>query len=72
MSELLAHLLAPYSTNAAAQKLDLKAQTLRAALCRDGHYMGVVPRKRGNRFLAWPADQIDRLAAGLPLDQEAA
>lgn len=53
-----------YSTEQAAAVLQLQPQTLRAALCRDGHYCSVVPSKRANRFLAWPADQIERLAAG--------
>lgn len=53
-----------YSTEQAAAALHIKPQTLRAALCRDGHYAGVRPRKLPSRFLAWPADQIERLAAG--------
>lgn len=56
-----------YTTDVAAQRLGLRPQTLRAAVCSAGHYGGVTPRKRGNRMLAWPADQIDRVAAGLPL-----
>lgn len=60
-----------YTTDAAARRLGLRPQTLRASVCRDGHYGGCRPRKRGNRMLAWPADQIDRIAAGLPpTDQE--
>ncbi len=55
-----------YTTESAAQRLGLRPQTLRAAVCRDGHYGGTRPLKRGNRMLAWPADQIDRIAAGLP------
>jgi hypothetical protein len=53
-----------YSTDEAAAVLKVRPQTLRAALCRDGAYCGVMPAKRRNRFLAWPADPIDALAAG--------
>lgn len=53
-----------YSTEQAAAALHIRPQTLRAALCRDGHYFGVRPRKLPSRFLAWPADAIERLTAG--------
>jgi hypothetical protein len=52
------------STTEAAALLKIKPQTLRAALCRDSHYLGVRPIKSANRFLHWPADQIQRLANG--------
>lgn len=53
-----------YSTEQAAAVLHVRPQTLRAALCRFGHYYNVVPFKRLNRFLAWPAEQIDAIAHG--------
>lgn len=53
-----------YSTEQAAAALHVKPQTLRAAVCRAGHYCNVRPLKLANRFLGWPADQIERLAAG--------
>lgn len=53
-----------YSTEEAARRLHVKPQTLRAALCRDGHYLGVVPRKMFNRMLDWPADKIDARVNG--------
>jgi hypothetical protein len=53
-----------YSTDEAAAVLKVKPQTLRAALCRDGAYQGVRPLKARNRFLLWPAAEIERLAAG--------
>ena len=53
-----------YSTEQAAAALHVRPQTLRAAICRDGHYAGVRPRKLPSRFLAWPAEQIDALTAG--------
>lgn len=52
------------STEQAAAALHVKPQTLRAAVCREGHYAGIRPRKLPSRFLAWPADAIDRLTAG--------
>ena len=52
------------STEQAAAALHIRPQTLRAALCRDGHYFGIRPVKLPNRLLAWPADAIDRLLNG--------
>ena len=53
-----------YSTEQAAAALHVRPQTLRAALCRDGHYFGVRPVKLPNRMLAWPREAIERLTAG--------
>ena len=47
-----------------AAALHIRPQTLRAALCRDGHYFGVRPIKLPNRMLAWPAEGIERLLSG--------
>ena len=52
------------STEEAAARLKVKPQTLRAALCRDGHYLNARPSKSANRFLLWKAVDIERLAAG--------
>jgi hypothetical protein len=52
------------STEEAAALLKVKPQTLRAAFCRDGHYLGARPAKSANRFLKWNAADIQRLAAG--------
>ena len=52
-----------YSTDEAAAILKVKPQTLRAALCRDGHYFGIRPIKSPNRFLLWPAEAIEALLA---------
>lgn len=49
------------STEELAALLRLKPQSLRAALCRDGHYFGLRPRKLPNGRLLWPADAIERL-----------
>ena len=51
-------------TAEAADLLRIRPQTLRRALCLQGHYFGIRPRKLPSRFLAWPADAIDRLTAG--------
>lgn len=65
-----AHILSAYSTEDAARILNVKPQTLRAALCRDGAYQGLRPLKRSNRFLAWPADGIEALARGERIESE--
>jgi hypothetical protein len=52
------------STEEAAARLKIKPQTLRAALCRDSHYMGARPLKSANRFLLWSTEEIERLANG--------
>ncbi|MDP2833828.1 MAG: hypothetical protein Q8Q28_11180 [Pseudomonadota bacterium] len=52
------------TTEALASRLGIKPQTLRANLCRHGHYFGLRPVKTPNRFLLWPADSVDRLTAG--------
>ena len=51
-------------TAEAADRLRIRPQTLRRALCLQGHYFGIRPRKLPSRFLAWPAEAIDRLTAG--------
>ncbi|HQE19875.1 MAG TPA: hypothetical protein PK607_15355 [Aggregatilineales bacterium] len=52
------------STEQAAAILKVKPQTLRAALCRDGHYMGLRPSKLPNRFLLWDASAVNSLLSG--------
>jgi len=54
----------PLTTEALAIRLGIRPQTLRAALCRNGHYYGLRPVKCPNRFLLWPADAVARLTAG--------
>lgn len=53
-----------YSTDELAALLKVKGQTVRAGYCRDGHYQSLVPIKARNRYLLWPADAADRIAAG--------
>lgn len=52
-----------YPTDEAANILGLRPDTLRAALCRNGHWCGIRPIKLPNRRLLWPADQVDALLA---------
>ncbi len=59
-----ASILRTLSTEQAAAALHVKPQTLRAALSRDGHYMGLRPSKLPNRFLLWDASAIDALLNG--------
>lgn len=62
MSETLASLLRPWlSTEQLAATPHLKPQSLRAAICRSGHYFGLQPRKMLNGRLLWPADSLERL-----------
>jgi hypothetical protein len=46
--------------------LGIKPQTIRAALCRHGHYYGIRPIKLPNGRLLWPADAIARLTSEQP------
>ena len=52
------------STEQAAAALHIRPQTLRAALCRDGHYFGIRPVKLPNGRLLWDAAEVERLASG--------
>lgn len=49
------------STAEAADLWKVQPQTLRAAICRDGHYFGIRPIKAKNRFLLWPENEVNRL-----------
>lgn len=60
------------STDEAAARLKVKPQTLRAAVCRNSHYCGIRPVKGPNRFLYWPADEIERLVSGHSTTAQAA
>jgi len=41
-----------------------RPQSIRAALCRNGHWCGLRPTKLPNGMLGWPDDSIERLLAG--------
>ena len=55
----------PNTTENLAQKLGLHPQTLRAALCRNGHYFGLRPIKLPNGRLLWPDDSFEKLTNGV-------
>lgn len=55
---------AKLSTEEAAAKLRAASQTPRAALCRNGHWMGMRPVKLPNGRLLWDAAEVERLASG--------
>lgn len=48
------------STEQFAALNQVKAQSVRARLCRTGSYFGVVPVKLANGRLVWPAIQVTR------------
>jgi len=59
------------TTEALADGLGIKPQTLRAAICRHQHYYGIRPAKLPNGRLLWPADAIARLmTAGTAATQQ--
>jgi len=39
-------------------------QTIRRALCVNGHYLGLKPLKLPNKRLLWPGNQARELAGG--------
>ncbi|WP_186078612.1 monooxygenase [Burkholderia gladioli] len=51
------------TTNALADRLGVRPDTLRVALCRTGSYFGVKPLKLPNGRLVWPNDTVERLLA---------
>lgn len=52
------------STEELAGIFKVKAQSIRAALCRNGHYLGMRPVKPPNRRLLWDADEAARVVSG--------
>lgn len=51
-------------TTEAAERLRIRPQTLRRALCLQGHYYGMKPTKMANGRLLWDSADLDRLTAG--------
>ena len=51
-------------TAEAADRLRIRPQTLRRALCLQGHYFGMRPTKMPNGRLLWDAADLDRMTAG--------
>ncbi len=59
-----AHQGSKLSTEELAEVLRVAVQTPRAALCRQGHYLGMVPVKLPNGRLLWDAAEVQRLTSG--------
>lgn len=55
---------AKLTTEELAAELRIAPQTARAALCRNGHYLGLRPVKLPNGKLLWDAAEVERLTAG--------
>lgn len=51
-------------TKVLAARFGVMPQTPRAALCRNGHWLGLVPVKLPSGHLMWDVEQADRLLAG--------
>lgn len=58
---IAAHLL---STEELAAALKVRPQTVRAGLCRAGHYLGLKPARLPNGRLLWDATAVDALLTG--------
>ena len=52
------------STEELAAIFKVQPQSIRAALCRNGHYLGMRPAKPANRRLLWDAAEADRVLNG--------
>jgi len=52
------------STRELAALLKVRPQSIRAAVCRAGHWLGMKPVKLANRLLLWNADEALRIAEG--------
>lgn len=53
-----------FTTEQLAAELGVRPQTVRAGLCRDGHYLGMRPLKLPNGRLLWPAEAVAALING--------
>jgi hypothetical protein len=51
----------PMNTDSFAALNRVKGQSVRARMCRFGHYFGIQPKKLANGRLAWPAVQIEKV-----------
>ena len=52
------------TTEAVAIAFCVKPPTIRASLCRKGHYMGLRPLKLPNGRLLWDSGQLQSILAG--------
>ncbi len=51
-------------TSEAAERLRIKPQTIRRALCLQDHYLGLRPVKLPNGRLLWDAAEVEALVSG--------
>ena len=51
------------TTDEFAAALGVKPGSVRVRLCRTGSYFGIAPIKLPNRFLLWPAADVERLTS---------
>lgn len=54
------------TTSEFAAIVRVKPATIRRAYCLEGHYQGLRPRKAANRFLLWPAREVDAFVGLAP------
>ena len=52
------------STEELAALGKVRPQSIRASLCRHGHWLGLRPVKLANRRLVWNAEQVASVFAG--------
>lgn len=52
------------STEEVAALAKLRPQSIRASLCRFGHWMGIRPVKLANRRLIWDTQAVSRVLSG--------
>lgn len=52
------------STEEVASLAKLRPQSIRASLCRTGHWLGLRPVKLANRRLVWSAADVARILGG--------
>lgn len=52
------------STEEVASLAKLRPQSIRASLCRLGHWMGLRPVKLPNRRLVWSTEDVSKILSG--------
>ena len=58
------NLPATLSTEEVASLAKNKPQSIRASVCRLGHWLGIKPTKLANRRLLWDGEQVARVLNG--------
>ena len=53
-----------FSTEQVADFFHVKSNTILRALCLQGHYMGIVPKKMPNRRLLWSREPVEKVLGG--------